>query len=49
MRHPISSLKLQTDLLFACGAVLMGRRTYPVFAAAWMALSGDPYSDGSTA
>jgi hypothetical protein len=36
---------VQTDLLFACDAVLMGGRTYPGFAAAWMARSGDPYSD----
>jgi len=42
MRHPISGLKVQTDLLFACDAVLMGGRTYPVFAAAAMARSGDP-------
>ncbi len=40
-----SGLKVQTDLLFACDAVLMGGRTYPGFAAAWMARSGDPYSD----
>ena len=40
-----TGLKAQTDLLFACDAVLMGRRTYPGFAAAWMARSGDPYSD----
>ena len=37
--------KVQTDLLFACDAVLMGGHTYPAFAAAWMARSGDPYSD----
>ncbi|GIH15817.1 dihydrofolate reductase family protein [Rugosimonospora africana] len=36
---------VQTDLLFACDAVLMGARTYPGFATAWMARSGDPYSD----
>jgi dihydrofolate reductase len=36
---------VQTDLLFACDAVLMGGRTYPGFAAAWTARSGDPYSD----
>src|SRR5215472_8352714 len=40
-----TSVKMQTDLLFACDAVLMGGRTYPGFAAAWMARSGDPYSD----
>ena len=37
--------KVQTDLLFACDAVLMGRHTYAGMAAAWMARSGDPYSD----
>jgi dihydrofolate reductase len=40
-----TGLKVQTDLLMACDAVLMGGRTYPGFAAAWMARSGDPYSD----
>ena len=38
-------LKVQTGLLFACDAVLMGGRTCPVFAAAWTARSGDPYRD----
>ena len=28
-----------------CDAVLMGGRTYPPFSAAWMARSGDPFSD----
>jgi hypothetical protein len=28
---------VQTDLLLACDAVLMGGRISPVFAAAWMA------------
>jgi dihydrofolate reductase len=37
--------KAQTDLLLACDAVLMGRRTYKVFAPAWQARSGDPLSD----
>jgi dihydrofolate reductase len=37
--------QLQTDLLFACDAVLMGRRTYEGFAPVWAARSGDPYSD----
>ena len=36
---------IQTDLLFACDAVLMGRRTYEGFAEAWPSRSGDPYSD----
>ena len=37
--------QIQTDLLMACDAVLMGRRTYEVFAPAWQARSGDPASD----
>jgi dihydrofolate reductase len=37
--------KVQMDLLFGCDALLMGARTYPGMAAAWMARSGDPYSD----
>lgn len=37
--------QIQTDLLLACDAVLMGRRTYDVFAPAWSARSGDPLSD----
>lgn len=37
--------QIQTELLFACDAVLMGRRTYEGFAPAWTARSGDPYSD----
>jgi dihydrofolate reductase len=37
--------KVQLDLLSGCDAVLMGARTYPPMAAAWMARSGDPYSD----
>jgi dihydrofolate reductase len=36
---------IQTDLLQSCDIVLMGRRTYDVFAPAWMSRSGDPYSD----
>jgi len=40
-----TGLKVQTDLLFACDAVLMGGRTYLPMAAAWMARSGDPMSD----
>jgi dihydrofolate reductase len=40
-----SGLQIQTELLFACDAVLMGRRTYDGFAPVWSARSGDPYSD----
>ena len=36
---------IQTELLLACDAVLMGRRTYDGFAPVWPARSGDPYSD----
>lgn len=37
--------QIQTDLLTACDAVLMGRRTYEGFAPVWQARSGDPVSD----
>jgi dihydrofolate reductase len=37
--------QLVTDLLLACDGVLMGRRTYDVFAPVWPTRSGDPYSD----
>jgi dihydrofolate reductase len=40
-----ASTSIQTDLLFACDAVLMGRHTYDGFAPAWSSRSGDPYSD----
>jgi dihydrofolate reductase len=36
---------IQTELLESCDIVLMGRRTYEVFAPAWMSRGGDPYSD----
>jgi dihydrofolate reductase len=36
---------IQTDLLNACDAVLMGRLTYEGMAPAWTSRSGDPYSD----
>ena len=37
--------RLQTELLEASDIVLMGRRTYDVFAPAWSSRGGDPYSD----
>src|SRR5205807_4317534 len=37
--------QFQTDLLMACDAVLMGRRTYEGFAPVWQTRSGDPASD----
>lgn len=37
--------RMQTDLLFGCDAVLMGRRTYDGFAPVWQSRSGDPFSD----
>jgi dihydrofolate reductase len=37
--------EVQTSLLLACDAVLMGRRTYESFAPAWQTRSGDPLSD----
>ncbi|HMJ36037.1 MAG TPA: dihydrofolate reductase family protein [Baekduia sp.] len=37
--------RIQTELLLACDAVLMGRRTYDGFAPVWPTRSGDPYSD----
>jgi dihydrofolate reductase len=38
-------LQIQTSLLMACDAVLMGRRTYDGFAPVWQTRSGDPLSD----
>lgn len=36
---------IQTALLERCDGVLLGRRTYEVFAPVWSARSGDPASD----
>jgi dihydrofolate reductase len=36
---------IQTELLNTCDIVLMGRRTYDVFAPTWSSRHGDPYSD----
>src|SRR5262245_3797834 len=36
---------IQTELLLKSDIVLMGRRTYDVFAAVWPTRSGDPASD----
>src|SRR5215216_7940523 len=37
--------ELQTELLLSCDALIMGRRTYDVFAPVWPTRSGDPASD----
>jgi dihydrofolate reductase len=37
--------KIQTDLVLACSAVLMGRRTYESFAAVWATMSGNPLAE----
>lgn len=40
-----SGNRIQTELLLASDAVLMGRRTYDGFLPVWPTMSGDPYSD----
>jgi dihydrofolate reductase len=37
--------QIQTNLAVSCDALLMGRRTYDVFAPVWPTRSGDPLSD----
>jgi dihydrofolate reductase len=37
--------EIQTELLLASDAMVMGRRTYEGFAPVWTSRSGDPYSD----
>jgi dihydrofolate reductase len=38
--------KYHTDLLMNCGGLLLGRKTYEIFAATWPSLSGElPYVD----
>jgi dihydrofolate reductase len=39
------AVAIQTDLLLACDALVMGRHTYDGFAPVWPTRSGDPYSD----
>jgi dihydrofolate reductase len=37
--------EIQNELLLSCDALIMGRRTYEVFAPVWPTRSGDPASD----
>ena len=39
------SVQIQTELVLACDAMLMGRHTYDGFAPVWPTRSGDPMSD----
>ncbi len=43
--HDDNANVIQTKLLLACDAVIMGRRTYEGFAPVWPTRSGDPFSD----
>jgi dihydrofolate reductase len=40
-----SGNQIQTELLLASDALLMGRHTYEGFVPVWTSMSGDPYSD----
>ena len=40
-----AGVTIQTELIQSCDALLMGRRTYEIFSAAWPSRSGDPISD----
>jgi dihydrofolate reductase len=40
-----SGNQVQTDLLFSCSAVLMGRHTYDGFAPVWSTMAGNPFAD----
>jgi dihydrofolate reductase len=40
-----SGNQVQSDLLFSCSAVLMGRHTYEGFVPVWPAMAGNPFAD----